>query len=152
MFVIYSYSIENVRTIPVTILRNEFFPELRQERLQTLIETVFPGRVTGEFRTDLANLEQYINDSPDAFIEDIRTLGRTPDTEALLTTVFPDITSTDLTEIFGAETLDLTPIGITEQRERVVKGIGSGVTTGFLPLSWIGRGSIISGRRRGPIG
>ncbi len=76
--------------VPATeqeILQREqqfFATEGRRDNLQNIIETVFPGRTTGVLEDDLIALEKYINDTPDAFWEDIQTLGRTPETEALL--------------------------------------------------------------------
>ena len=71
------------------------------ERIGRLMETVFPGRVTGVLSEDLANLEQYITQEPETFWKDLQTLGRTADTTALLTTIFPQITQQQLDRIFA---------------------------------------------------
>ena len=88
-------------TTPLTPAEIAEVTPIAPERIQTLLEAVFPGRTTGDLQTDLGALGEFISTQPEAFLEDIRTLGRTPDTEAFLTTVFPDITRDELTEILG---------------------------------------------------
>ena len=74
--------------------------------IQSILTTLFPGRVTGDIEADLRALEQYINNAPDAFYEDMTALGRTAESEALMRGVFPGITDAELTEIFGEELLE----------------------------------------------
>jgi len=85
----------------------------QQEQLHDLLETLFPGRVTGVLGADLQALSQYISNAPDAFWEDIQTLGRTPEVEALLRLIpwrdtegeIIQITEEDLVDLFGESAL-----------------------------------------------
>ncbi|KKM18858.1 hypothetical protein LCGC14_1661420, partial [marine sediment metagenome] len=90
-----------------------------RDRFQGLLETVFPGRTTGVLEQDFETLRQFAVTDTDMFLSNILVLGRTEDTEMFLTTLFPEATEQDLTELFGVEALDITPIGVTELGERV---------------------------------
>lgn len=69
-----------------------------RERQQLETEEVF-GAVFPE--QDLQEVIDYINTSPEGFLADLREIGWTADTEALLRNIIPEITEADLQEIFA---------------------------------------------------
>jgi hypothetical protein len=79
-----------------------------QQQLET--EQVF-GKVFPQQSID--EVLEYINTNPEGFLADIRAIGRTPDTEALLKTLSPDITEEQISQIFG--TTEAMPVGTTDQ-------------------------------------
>ena len=81
-----------------------------QQEIGQILETLFPGRVTGVLEEDLRALEQYIRNAPEAFFADIRAIGRTPDTEALLRAI-------PWEEPFTNEDIDLILGSVIEQEQ-----------------------------------
>ncbi|MFP3897917.1 MAG: hypothetical protein ACLFVD_01175 [Dehalococcoidia bacterium] len=68
---------------------------LEQERLET--EQIF-GKVFPQ--EDIAEVLQYARDQPEQFLAELREIGRTEETEALLRLLAPDITEEHLEDIF----------------------------------------------------
>jgi len=75
-----------------------------RERQQLETEQVF-GRVFPE--QDISEIVDYINTNPEGFLADIREIGRTAETEALLRAIDPEITEADLQEIFATAKVEL---------------------------------------------
>jgi len=69
-----------------------------RERQQLETEQVF-GAVFPE--QDIEEIAQYIEQDPEGFLADIREIGRSEDTEALLRMLMPEITEDEMYQIFG---------------------------------------------------
>ena len=74
----------------------EWMQLMEEERIGT--EQVF-GKVFPE--QDISEVISYIETNTEQFLADLREIGWTEDTEALLRTIIPEITETDLQDIFG---------------------------------------------------
>jgi hypothetical protein len=72
-----------------------------QENQQLQTEQVF-GKVFPQQSID--EVLNYIDTNPEGFLTDIRAIGRTPDTEALLKELNPGITEDQMSQIFGETT------------------------------------------------
>jgi len=72
-----------------------WYQEREQEQLET--EQVF-GKVFPE--QDIEEITAYIESDPEGFLADIREIGRTEDTEALLRILAPEITDEDIAMLF----------------------------------------------------
>lgn len=64
------------------------------EEMTAALEAAYPGQEVGE-------IIDYIIGSPAAFIEDLRIIGRTPETENLLKALIPGIQESELRRFFG---------------------------------------------------
>jgi hypothetical protein len=69
-----------------------------RERQQLETEQVF-GAVFPE--QDIQEVLEYMQENPEGFLADIREIGWTPETEALLQRLAPDITQEEMYQIFG---------------------------------------------------
>lgn len=87
------------------------------------IEQVF-GKVFPEY--DVDELVKYAETQPEAFYDDIQEIGRTPETEDLLTTMFPEITAEQLNEFF----VPMAEKGLIEQAGAALGEAWKELTTG----------------------
>ncbi|HEU65707.1 MAG TPA: hypothetical protein ENN57_03460, partial [Chloroflexi bacterium] len=112
-----------------------------QEQLETeqIFGRVFPDR-------DIEELWRYIEERPEEFLLELAELGRTPDTEALLRALAPEITEADIASLFitpeemltidwgGFYTDNVTSI-LAGVEQRVTEGqFRESVTTYALPI------------------
>jgi len=83
-----------------------------QERLET--EEVF-GAVFPE--QDINEVIQYMQENPEGFLADIREIGRTEETEALLRMLMPEIAEDEIQELFGESVPEYTQMPEYTQRQ-----------------------------------
>jgi len=88
-----------------TALGVGYIPSVEETWMPSLeIEQIF-GRVFPE--QSVEEILAYAQSQPEAFVQDIIEIGRTPETEALLRAMYEGVTEEVLGQIFGAEALKL---------------------------------------------
>lgn len=137
--------------IPGILTPQEYGLRLEQEkiRVESLFQDVFPGiareniqntltemtKVEGMTDAEIEIAEQNQTD----FLQSIQDIGRTPETELLLQTLFPTAMAEDIDSVFGEPSFPETPIAITEQGIDVAvpwwqtawTSFSRGIVTGF---------------------
>ena len=78
--------------------REQIEAQLAAPEVPLEVEQVF-GRVFPE--RDVVEVLAYAEAQPELFYRDIRDIGRTPETETFLKTIFPEITPEQIDELFG---------------------------------------------------
>ena len=97
---------------------------MEQENIRT--EQIF-GEVFPE--QDISEVLTYIETDSEGFLADIREIGRTPETEALLRNIIPEITEADFQEIFATTVVPTTVVpeyipesGLKDARDAFIAG------------------------------
>ncbi|MGB6872721.1 MAG: hypothetical protein WBE46_01025 [Dehalococcoidia bacterium] len=67
---------------------------------------------------ELNTILQSIDDNPQGFLDELLAIGRNPHTEALIKSLFPEITSEELDALFGARSAAQSHASLTQQTTR----------------------------------
>ena len=90
-----------------------------QARIEAIFRTVFPGTTTQDFRnmlTEMSMSEEALGE----FISTLQDIGRTPETELLLQTLFPEATREEIESLFAPAMTRILP-ELREALPKVVK-------------------------------